>query len=58
MCGRFGTGAERLWRFEFVVKGEEDPMAMASEKETTRIIKPYLTHDGSNYGYANDHSSS
>ncbi|PVH73617.1 FAD/NAD(P)-binding domain-containing protein [Cadophora sp. DSE1049] len=50
VCGRFGNGAERLWRYEFVVKREEDPMVMASEKETTKIIKPYLTHDGSKYG--------
>ncbi|KAH7416689.1 monooxygenase [Cadophora sp. MPI-SDFR-AT-0126] len=50
VCGRFGNGAERLWRYEFVVKGEEDPMVMASEKEITKIIKPYLTHDGSKYG--------
>ncbi|KAG4441837.1 hypothetical protein IFR05_002701 [Cadophora sp. M221] len=50
VCGRFYNGDERLWRFEFVVQEGEDPMLMATEKETTKIILPYLTHDGSKYG--------
>lgn len=50
MCGRFGILEERLWRFEFVVKADEDPIQMAGEAETMRIIMPYLTHDGSKYG--------
>src|SRR4051794_16196776 len=29
VCGRFGLPADRLWRFEFVVRKGEDPMAMA-----------------------------
>lgn len=54
VCGRFGTGKERLWRFEFVVKRDEDPNVMAGDSETMRIILPYLTHDGSKYRYATD----
>lgn len=54
VCGRFGTGKERLWRFEFVVKPDEDAKVMASDSETLKIILPYLTHDGSKYRYANN----
>ncbi|KAH7348906.1 monooxygenase [Rhexocercosporidium sp. MPI-PUGE-AT-0058] len=50
VCGRFGRDAERLWRFEFVVQAGEDPMKMATETETSKIVMPYLTHDGSQYG--------
>jgi hypothetical protein len=49
VCGRFGTGEVRLWRFEFVVKKLEDAMQMASREETMKIIVPYLTHPGSKY---------
>lgn len=51
VCGRFYNGVERLWRFEFVVQEGEDAMLMATEKETTKILLPYLTHGGSKYGY-------
>lgn len=50
VCGRFGRPEDRLWRFEFVVKDDEDGAEMATEKETRRIILPYLTHPGSQYG--------
>jgi hypothetical protein len=50
VCGRFGSGAQRLWRFEFVVKKSEDPMQMATRESIMEIILPYLTHSGSKYG--------
>ncbi|KAK0118530.1 hypothetical protein ONS95_007420 [Cadophora gregata] len=50
ICSRFGTGVERLWRFEFVVHRHEDPIAMAAENEIKKIVMPYLTHPGSRYG--------
>jgi len=50
VCGRFGTGAERLWRFEFVVQRDEDAMMMASDEKITEILAPYLSHAGSKYG--------
>lgn len=53
VCGRFGNGVERLWRFEFVVKRDEDSMKMASNAKTMEIIMPYLTHAGSKYGLVN-----
>lgn len=58
MCGRFGNGAERLWRFEFVVKRDEDAMLMASYAKITEIIRPYLTQAGSKYGLVGLLSSS
>ena len=51
VCGRFGNGAERLYRFEFVVKKEEDPWRTASREKTNEIWLPYMTHSGSKYGY-------
>lgn len=50
VCGRFGLPSDRLWRFEFVVRPGEDPQRMATQEEITKIIYPYLTHDGSRYG--------
>jgi hypothetical protein len=50
VCGRFGNGVERLWRFEFVVKPGEDAMMMAGKQKTMEIILPYLTHAGFEYG--------
>jgi FAD binding domain len=50
VCGRFGPPADRLWRFEFVVRKGEDPMAMAEPESTSKIIHPYITHPGSRYG--------
>ncbi|KPI35262.1 3-(3-hydroxy-phenyl)propionate/3-hydroxycinnamic acid hydroxylase [Cyphellophora attinorum] len=52
VCGRFGPPEDRLWRFEFAVHEGEDPTKMASYQQTSRIIKPYITHSGSRYGLA------
>lgn len=51
VCGRFGNGEERLFRFEFVVKKDEDPWQMATRENTSKIWLPYMTHSGSKYGY-------
>ena len=45
-----GTGSERLWRFEFVVREGEDATMMASREKIMEIVLPYLTHSGSEYG--------
>lgn len=50
VCGRFGTKAKRLWRFEFVVQKGEDVIEMASHEKTMGIILLYLTHPRSKYG--------
>ena len=50
VCGHFGLPADRLWRFEFVVKKGEDGSRMASLEETSKVIYPYLTHPGNRYG--------
>lgn len=50
VCGRFGLPSDRLWRFEFVVRPGEDPWKMATKEQISRIIYPYLTHEGSRYG--------
>jgi hypothetical protein len=50
VCGRFGNGAERLFRFEFVVSKDEEPWQMATKAKTTEIWSPYMTHAGSKYG--------
>jgi hypothetical protein len=47
VCGRFGPSADRLWRFEFVVREGEDSMAMAGPESTSKTIHPYITHPGS-----------
>lgn len=39
-----------LWRFEFVIRKNEDGMKMASKEETMRIILPYLTQPGFRFG--------
>ena len=50
VCGRFGNGARRLWRFEFVVKRGEDAGAMAAPPRAMEVLSPYLTHPGARYG--------
>lgn len=50
VCGRFGSGAERLFRFEFVVRENEDPWQMATREKTREILSPYMTHAGLKYG--------
>ncbi|KAL3455996.1 hypothetical protein BJX64DRAFT_297100 [Aspergillus heterothallicus] len=54
VCGRFGLPADRLWRFEFVVRPGEDADLMATGEKTAEIIFPYITHDGKRYGLAHD----
>ena len=50
VCGRFGRTEDRLWRFEFLVKGDEDGDTMASDAETRKIIFPYLKRPGKQFG--------
>lgn len=50
VCGRFGPPAERLWRFEFVVKKDENGTEMAKFENVQKIVFPYLKHDGYRYG--------
>ncbi|OAQ82124.1 monooxygenase [Purpureocillium lilacinum] len=50
VCGRFGLESDRLWRFEFVVLPGEDSTEMASPANIARIVYPYITHPGSQYG--------
>lgn len=50
VCGRFGTPAERLWRFEFVVRPGEDGNELATPAKLKEILYPYLTHPGTCYG--------
>jgi len=50
VCGQFGLPQERLWRFEFLVKRDEDGSNMATQEETSKIIYPYITHPGNRYG--------
>lgn len=50
VCGRFGRTEDRLWRFEFVVKKDEDPQLMATPEETRKIIFPYLKQPGRRFG--------
>ncbi|KIM95300.1 hypothetical protein OIDMADRAFT_45231 [Oidiodendron maius Zn] len=54
VCGRFGRTEDRLWRFEFVVKKDEDPQQMATPEETRKIIFPYLKQPGRRFGLAQD----
>lgn len=51
VCGRFGLRQDRMWRFEFVVWPAEDGTDMASEESLERIVRPYFTRPGSEYGY-------
>lgn len=51
VCGRFGLPEDRLWRFEFVVKPGEDGEELSSSDSLEKIVYPYITHDGSRYGY-------
>ena len=51
VCGRFGLESDRLWRFEFVVREDEDGDTMAKPRRVSEILTPYLTHDGRRYGY-------
>jgi hypothetical protein len=50
VCGHFGLPEDRLWRFEFVVKSDEDALEMAEPRMIQEIVHPYITHAGSRYG--------
>jgi hypothetical protein len=50
VCGRFGLYQDRLWRFEFVVKHDEDGYEMAKYENVKKVVFPYLTHPKSRYG--------
>ncbi|KAK5107149.1 hypothetical protein LTR62_001674 [Meristemomyces frigidus] len=50
VCGRFGLPDDRLWRFEFVVKKDEDGNNMSSPEMIEKVVWPYITHPGSRYG--------
>ncbi|KPI43783.1 3-(3-hydroxy-phenyl)propionate/3-hydroxycinnamic acid hydroxylase [Cyphellophora attinorum] len=50
VCGRFGNGQRRLWRFEFVVRRGEDAATMAEIENAMDIVHPYLTLPGSSFG--------
>ena len=54
MCGRFGLLNDRLWRFEFVVGKDEDPMEMCTPAKIKSVVFPYITHPGRRYGLSND----
>ncbi|KAL4911122.1 hypothetical protein BDW74DRAFT_172576 [Aspergillus multicolor] len=50
VCGRFGRPSDRLWRFEFVVRKDEDGETMARKEMIKRVVFPYITHPGNLYG--------
>ncbi|CAH0051114.1 unnamed protein product [Clonostachys solani] len=50
ICGRFGPSEDRLWRFEFVIRPDEDGDTMASPQKIREVVFPYITHPGSTYG--------
>ncbi|RDW75503.1 hypothetical protein BP6252_06645 [Coleophoma cylindrospora] len=50
VCGRFGLLEDKLWRFEFLVKKNEDGMEMSEPKMIDKIVFPYITHEGKRYG--------
>ncbi|PWY85873.1 monooxygenase [Aspergillus sclerotioniger CBS 115572] len=54
VCGRFGLPTDRLWRFEYLIRKDEDGYAMAAPEAMRSIVYPYLTHKGSQYKLAQD----
>ncbi|KAJ5771828.1 hypothetical protein N7520_002357 [Penicillium odoratum] len=54
VCGRFGLPSDRLWRFEFVVRKEEDGDLMATNEMVERVVSPYFTHKGDRYSLNED----
>jgi hypothetical protein len=40
---------DHLWRFEFVVKREEDGVEMATFENVKKVVYPYLTHPKERY---------
>ncbi|KAJ5391278.1 hypothetical protein N7509_006768 [Penicillium cosmopolitanum] len=54
VCGRFGLPLDRLWRFEFVVRKDEDGNEMSKPEMIQKVVYPYITHAGSRYGLLQD----
>ncbi|KAG0645327.1 3-(3-hydroxy-phenyl)propionate 3-hydroxycinnamic acid hydroxylase [Hyphodiscus hymeniophilus] len=54
VCGRFGLHADRLWRFEYVVKPSEDGYEMAKYENVKKVVFPYLTLPKGRYGLEAD----
>ncbi|KAK5686546.1 hypothetical protein LTS10_002666 [Elasticomyces elasticus] len=54
ICSRFGPPADRLWRWEFLVRSGEDGSEMAKQEKLQDIVLPYLMHPGSRYGLDED----
>ncbi|KAL4877857.1 hypothetical protein BJY04DRAFT_209598 [Aspergillus karnatakaensis] len=54
VCGRFGLPQDRLWRYEFVVHGDEDGEHMATPEMIRKVVFPYITHHGGLYGLDQD----
>jgi 2-polyprenyl-6-methoxyphenol hydroxylase-like FAD-dependent oxidoreductase len=54
VCWRFGIHSDRLWRFEFVVRPDEDDAEMAKPESIKRAVWPFLTHRGNHYGLSED----
>ncbi|GKZ25975.1 hypothetical protein AbraIFM66951_001991 [Aspergillus brasiliensis] len=54
VCGRFGLPSDRLWRFEFFVRPDEDGHYLATREMLQKIVFPYITHDGSRYSLPGD----
>jgi len=50
VCGRFGLPEDRLCRFEFVVRRDEDGDEMAGPVKIKEVVFPYFSHAGSHYG--------
>ena len=51
ICSRFGLPEDRLWRFEYVVRSDEDGTEMASVDNVKKVVFPYLNHWGQRYVY-------
>ncbi|PVH71143.1 hypothetical protein DL98DRAFT_597227 [Cadophora sp. DSE1049] len=54
VCGRFGLPEDKLWRFEFVVKRNEDGTEMSGPEKLREVVHPYITHPGERYGLPKD----
>ncbi|KAF9883713.1 hypothetical protein FE257_003051 [Aspergillus nanangensis] len=54
VCGRFGLPDDRLWRFEFFVRPDEDGNHMSSREMIRKIVFPYITHSGNRYQLSED----
>ncbi|KAJ3538382.1 hypothetical protein NM208_g5926 [Fusarium decemcellulare] len=54
VCGRFGLPHDRLWRFEYAILATEDGHEMAKPEKMKKVIYPYITHAGHQYGLSTD----